>query len=115
MHNITSEPIQNWEAVTTVKMYTAQPVMKEGGNVSDRPVREARRSFLSKSISHSFDSVSVKEYFSHANRPTELYGMYDMKYNEYTQEFECFLWQRSLFYTMAYFGTCRMCVSVVWI
>jgi hypothetical protein len=31
--------------------------------------------------------------------------MYDMHVNEYKQELQCFLWQQSVFYTMAFFGS----------
>jgi hypothetical protein len=45
------------------------------------------------------------EFMKHSARPTDLHTMYDLHVNEYKQEVQCFLWQQSVFYTMAYFGS----------
>jgi hypothetical protein len=62
-------------------------------------------SFLSESIRNSIRKGSVMEFMKHSARPTNLRTMYDLHVNEYKQELQCFLWQQSVFYTMAYFGT----------
>lgn len=45
------------------------------------------------------------EFVKHSARPTDLHTMYDLHFNEDKQEVQCFLWQQSVFYTMAYFGS----------
>lgn len=41
----------------------------------------------------------------HSSRPTHLHTIYDLQANEYKKELQCFLWQQSVFYNLAYFGS----------
>ena len=99
MHNITHEPVENWNAVA-VNMAPSQSATQSRAAHED----PNRRSLLTESIRSSVRRMG-EIFMKHSTRPTELQTMYDFQYNEYNQELHCYLWQQSVFYTMAYFSS----------
>ena len=95
LHN---EPVENYS--NKVRMTLSKTAStKEGFGA------KSSSSFLSDSIRNSIRHGSVMEFMKHSARPTNLHTIHDVYINEYKQELQCFLWQQSVFYTMAYFGS----------
>ncbi|KAL3801224.1 hypothetical protein HJC23_012624 [Cyclotella cryptica] len=92
-----NEPVENFDAKVTMTL-SRTASQKEGFNIRSS-------SFLSESIRSSIRRRGIMEFMKHSARPTELHTLYDLHVNEYKQEVQCFLWQQSVFYTMAYFGS----------
>ena len=67
--------------------------------------REKKRNKLSVAVRKSVKLIKASRLLCHDNYPVEINDMYEMTNNEGTHELGCFLWQRSVFYTKAYFGS----------
>lgn len=93
-----NEPVENWDA--KVHMTLSKTASTKEGFLT-----KTSSSFLSDSIRNSIRSGGLMEFMKHSARPTQLHTMYDLHINEYKQELQCFMWQQSVFYTMAYFGS----------
>jgi hypothetical protein len=93
-----NEPIENWDAKVHMTLSKTASTKEGFGSKSSS-------SFLSESIRNSIRSGGMMEFMKHSSRPTNLHTMYDLHVNEYKGEMQCFLWQQSVFYTMAFFGS----------
>ena len=101
MHNILTEPIENLDVTgSKVTMASSQSAAQNLG-VSMRPNKPG---FISRTIRDSIHKGGYQDFMQHSSRPTNLHSMYDLEVDDYRQEVNCFLWQQSVFYTMAYFG-----------
>ena len=67
--------------------------------------REKKRNKLSLAVRKSVKLIKASRLLCRDNYPVEINDMYEMTNNEGTHELGCFLWQRSVFYTKAYFGS----------
>jgi hypothetical protein len=93
-----NEPAENWDAKVRMTLSKTAST-KEGFDT------KSSSSFLSDSIRNSIRNGGLMEFMKHSARPTELHTMYDIYVNEYKQKLQCFMWQQSVFYTLAYFGS----------
>lgn len=100
LHNVTDEPVENFSE--KVEMHFSKRADADEGKFG---YQRENNSSISDSIRSSMAKSSLLNYVKHEDRPTDLHDVYGTKYNEYTQELECFLWQRSLFYSKAFFGS----------
>jgi len=89
--NLSDEPVGNWKSAEYYR-----PVTSTG----DDTVALIR----SKSLS-SFNNATLKSLLRATERPSELNSLHDLRVNDYKNEISCFLFQRSIFYNKAYFGS----------
>jgi hypothetical protein len=93
-----NEPVENWDAKVHMALSKTASTKEGFGSKSSS-------SFITESIRNSIRSGGMMEFMKHSSRPTNHHAMYDLHVNEYKQELQCFLWQQSVFYTMAFFGS----------
>eukprot|EP00578_Thalassiosira_sp_NH16_P000780 CAMPEP_0181141092 /NCGR_PEP_ID=MMETSP1071-20121207/35643_1 /TAXON_ID=35127 /ORGANISM="Thalassiosira sp., Strain NH16" /LENGTH=449 /DNA_ID=CAMNT_0023228067 /DNA_START=112 /DNA_END=1458 /DNA_ORIENTATION=+ len=87
IYNITTEPVENWDNISPsnesddILISSSSLASEEGGNDAN-----------------SFDAQRI-------NIKKKKRGLISAANNEGSHEIGCFLWQRSMFYTKAYFGS----------
>jgi len=109
--NLSSEPASNWAAVSLYLPDESEVVENKDDDEDDvEKVEEMAKAAsaglggtLRASMAYTRSSV-LKDLFQNTEPPSKSHDLYELKYNEFTNNLECFLWQRSYFYTKAYFG-----------
>jgi len=115
IYNITTEPIENWDTPD-------EPTPSEENNDNDIVIanssftgdddngdeyatnnqkKKKQRNILSRAIHKSFKLIKG----CRDDHPVQINDVYELTGNEGSTEIGCFLWQRSVFYTKAYFGS----------
>ena len=68
--------------------------------------KKKRRNILSAAINKSFKFIKANHLLSRDEYPAEINEFYELTTNDgMHKELRCFMWQRSIFYTKAYFGS----------
>ncbi|KAL3907563.1 MAG: hypothetical protein SGARI_003480 [Bacillariaceae sp.] len=84
------------------------PAITTGASDGDSLGASLKRGSIANSIRTSVISagnVVLKNFVTTVERPTEVHNLHDLQINEYSSQMSCFLFQRSVFYTMSYFGS----------
>ncbi|CAJ1945251.1 unnamed protein product [Cylindrotheca closterium] len=101
--NLSAEPAKNWAAISLYLPAEKEVPIKTQEEASAGRDAAARLSRRTSSIPYQRSSILV-DMFQHTEPPSKTHDLYEVRYNELSKELECFLWQRSYFYTKAYFG-----------
>ncbi|KAG7368186.1 CaCA family Na+/Ca+ antiporter [Nitzschia inconspicua] len=102
--NLSEEPEGNWKAVDyyVPRISTDAALSQVSGAVSLRRGSIAN-SIRTSTFSHTHNIL--RNFIATEERPTEIHNLYDVQMNDFKNELSCFLFQKSLFYTMSYFGS----------
>jgi K+-dependent Na+/Ca+ exchanger-like protein len=93
--NLSDEPAGNW---ISEEYYMPATSTGEDTDASMRS-SDSLKSLLS------FNNATLKSLVRASERPSELNSLHDLHVNDYKNEISCFLFQRSIFYNKAYFGS----------
>ncbi|KAL9184769.1 hypothetical protein ACHAXT_012739 [Thalassiosira profunda] len=108
IHNVTTEPVENRETAATANedeiVIANSSLSREGGESiavddanGDAQHRPRRRGLL---------STAARRLLCRAESyPVEAHDVYELTSDDGGHQMGCFLWQRSYFYTQAYFGS----------
>lgn len=104
--NLSSEPASNWAAVSLYLPNESLVVESTDGDGVDDMAKAASSGLGgTKPASMGYTRSSIlKDFFQNTEAPSKTHDLYEVKHNEFTNNLECFLWQKSFFYTKAYFG-----------
>eukprot|EP00970_Alexandrium_tamarense_P004176 scaffold696_cov197-Alexandrium_tamarense.AAC.8 len=107
IYNISTEPIENWDtAESSDDIYTCNSDMNKHNETEnhDNTTGEKKRNILSNTIHKSLKLMKANHLLCSDEYPVEMNDVYELTNNEGFREISCFLWQRSIFYSKAYFG-----------
>eukprot|EP00535_Pseudo-nitzschia_heimii_P009047 CAMPEP_0197191504 /NCGR_PEP_ID=MMETSP1423-20130617/23527_1 /TAXON_ID=476441 /ORGANISM="Pseudo-nitzschia heimii, Strain UNC1101" /LENGTH=361 /DNA_ID=CAMNT_0042644161 /DNA_START=44 /DNA_END=1126 /DNA_ORIENTATION=+ len=103
--NLCDEPVGNWKSVE----YFMPGVSTEDSiglsSISENSMIGRRGSMADSIRSLSMDNKILKSLLKVSQRPSEMNALYNIHINDFKQEMSCFLFQRSIFYNKAYFGS----------
>lgn len=112
LYNITTEPVENWDDISpseSNEIVVANSSLSGEDGGGDYPAhdssRKKRRGILSEAMHRSFKLIKANHVLCRDDYPVEINDVCELTSSEGTQEVGCFLWQRSVFYSNAYFGS----------
>lgn len=107
IYNVTTEPAENWETADEDNdIVIANSSLSRTGNSDANGEREKkRRGIISSAIHKSFKLIKANHLLCRDEYPVEINDVYEMKCNAGDDVIGLFMWQRSVFYTKAYFGS----------
>ncbi|KAL7530232.1 hypothetical protein ACHAXR_003376 [Thalassiosira sp. AJA248-18] len=107
IYNVTTEPVENWENTPKSDeniVITNSSLSSNCKNAANNSIKK-KRSILSAAIHKSFQLIKANHLLCRDDYPVEINDVYELTSNEGSHEIGCFMWQRSIFYTKAYFGS----------
>ena len=133
IYNITTEPVENWEVCTRVssmhehhdndtdivianssnsdyKNHNANHNQTDDNHdiasTSNATIGEKKKkNSIAKVLHKSFKLIGANKLLQRNKCPVEINDVYELTNSEGTHELGCFLWQRSIFYSKAYYGS----------
>jgi len=117
--NLSDEPVGNWEsveyfmpAISTAEISTEDDtdasMRSTDSLIGSSVIHSLKRGTLANSLRDSIFSMNntvLKSLVKVSERPSELNTLHNIHMNEFKNQVSCFLFQRSIFYNKAYFGS----------
>ena len=109
--------MENWDNISPsnesddILISSSSLASEEGGNDANsfdaqrNNIKKKKRGLISAAIHKSFKLIKANHILCRDDYPVEINDVYELTNNEGSHEIGCFLWQRSMFYTKAYFGS----------
>jgi len=107
--NLSEEPVENWKSVEYfMPVHATDGALLSSGKTGASVTGSLKRAQLASSERSSIFSMGknvLKSLVRLSDRPSEFHSLHDVHINEYKNQISCFLFQRSIFYNKAYFGS----------
>ena len=117
IYNITTEPTENYPQIKRAHSTDDASHIGIINNSTDNTATDDHdvhmmldsdhktRNILSKTLLKSFKLIKPNHLLSRDEYPAEINEVFDLNNDNGANEIGCFLWQRSIFYSKAYFGS----------
>mmetsp|Transcript_10960 Transcript_10960/g.30285 ORF Transcript_10960/g.30285 Transcript_10960/m.30285 type:complete len:642 (-) Transcript_10960:85-2010(-) len=101
---LSHEPAENWKGTDFFKsavLFDEDEEEDADGSFSQRQLSPSQRR------TENFLAMSLRDLdlMKRSERPTDFHAMHDVGFNAMSSEYSCFMWQQSIFYNRAYFGS----------